>query len=629
MFRQLENLKGFYLLSIDNNFDILNSNNNFKDNFQSSYSKETVNFIEFINVTEQDKFKAFMGEFNSIEQITLSNNFSIYKKNGLIENYDILVTKTSKNSFLLFFNDFNDLSSNYEYRALKEKSDVHNKTSRIFLSSLNHQIRNPLQSIFGFAELIDQSLNTNEKNLLDYINGIKISVKDISILLENIFDLNAIYNNQIIINQERFNLNKVLSEINKIYSPMLVQSGIDFNTELERNLNYEISGDRFRLQLIISNLLNNSINFSKFGKVKLSIDFENLNDDQIHLILKFSDSNIYLNKENISLLEKVDPILFESFNGNNITKEFNFFYIRKISDSLNGSFSVESNINFGTKIKIEIPFQKHNIQNIPKQESVSSVLAFEGKKILLAEDNPTNQLLIKKLLQNLKIEVDVVENGNEALKLLKINSYDLALFDVKMPIMDGLDAAKLWREFEKQNNLKTTPILALTAQVLNDDLNKCFESGMDDILGKPINIDEFKQKLKLYLEFESTVNNSPIVPQNVSIINYNYIDSIANGDLEFRNEILKSFLIDANEYLQQMNVAVSEEKWTDFQHYAHKAKGPFSVIQFNGILDKLAYLEKYNPLSKRNDILHIYLQDLKLAINLANAEIKVLFAERA
>lgn len=629
MFQQLESLKGFYLLSIDNEFTILNANENFSDNFYETDSNVPKNFIEFINAIEQHKFRAFMKEFNHIENVTLSNNFSIYKKNGQAENYDILVTKTSKNDFFLFFNDYNDLSSNYEYRALKVKSEVHNKTSRIFLSSLNHQIRNPLQSIFGFAELIDQSLNTSDKNLLDYINGIKISVKDISILLENIFDLNAIYNNQIVINQERFNLNKILLELNRIYAPMMVQAGIDFNTELERNLNYEITGDRFRLQLIISNLLNNSINFSKFGKIKLAIDFESINDEQIHLILKFTDSNIYINKENILLLEKADPVLFESFNGNNITKEFNFFYIRKIADSLQGTFLIESNVNFGTKINIKIPFQKHSIQNISKQESSVQILSFSGKKILLAEDNPTNQLLIKKLLQNLKIEVDVVENGNEALKLLKKNSYDLALFDVKMPIMDGLEAAKLWRDFEKQNNRKITPILALTAQVLNDDLNKCFDAGMDDILGKPINIEEFKQKLKLYLEFDNTLNKPNILSQDVSVINFNYIDSIANGDVNFRNEILKSFLIDANEYLHQMNQAVMQENWADFQHYAHKAKGPFSVIQFNEILDKLAYLEKYNPLSKRNDILHIYLQDLKLAINLANAEIKVLFAERA
>lgn len=629
MFQQLEGLNGFYLLSIDKEFNILNTNKNFDENFQAQSTVNTNSFIEFIHTTEQHKFRAFINEFSSIENVTLSNNFSIYKKNGLAENYDILITKISKNQFLLFFNDFNDLSSNYEYRALKVKSEVHNKTSRIFLSSLNHQIRNPLQSIFGFAELIDQSLNTTDKNLLDYINGIKISVKDISILLENIFDLNAIYNNQIVINQERFSLNKILAEINKIYAPMLIQSGIDFKSEMERNFNYEITGDRFRLQLIISNLLNNSINFSKSGKIKLNIDFEGIDDERILLKLKFSDSNIYINKESLVLLEKADPVLFESFNGNNITKEFNFFYIRKIIDSLKGDFIIESNVNFGTKILIEIPFQKHVPQNIPKQEPNQQILSFSGKKILLAEDNPTNQLLIKKLLQNLKIEVDVVENGNEALKLLRKNHYDLVLFDVKMPIMDGLEAAKLWREFEKQNNRKTTPILALTAQVLNDDLNKCFEAGMDDILGKPINIDEFKQKLKLYLEFENTLKSSHIVQQNLSVINFNYIDSIANGDIDFRNEILKSFLIDANEYLNQMNKAVSEENWANFQHYAHKAKGPFSVIQFNEILDKLAYLEKYNPLSKRNDILHIYLQDLKLAINLANAEIKVLFAERA
>ncbi len=358
---------------------------------------------------------------------------------------------------------------------LQKKNQELQKLSQVksqFLANMSHELRTPLNVIIGFLNII----KNNPKECEKYLDTIEGSAKSLVSLIDNILNFSRLENDKIEILNKEFS-KKEFEEIAKFYEMEAKQKNLKFEYNFYNLADY-FYGDMDKIRSILVELLNNSIKFTQKGKIEL--------------IIKYNNEKLYIQIIDTGIgIKNIDKI-FTPFTqlDDRVNKEYNgiglgLSIVKKLLKTLKGNLDIKTQINKGSEFYIEIPIQ------------VSSKKAnkFNVRKVLVVEDNRANQMFIKVLLDKFKIKFDMVNNGKEAVEKFKNNKYDLILMDINMPIMDGIEATKIIRQYEKENNLKPTKIIAVTANAIEGDKAKFLAIGMDDYIPKPIDINKLKEIL--------------------------------------------------------------------------------------------------------------------------------------
>jgi CheY-like chemotaxis protein len=260
-------------------------------------------------------------------------------------------------------------------------------------------------------------------------------------------------------------------------------------------------------------------------------------------------------------------------------------------------------------------------RELESQNPKMAEILFSSKlKILLAEDSPINQKVAINQLNSLGLKLDVVANGQEALDLLEKIPYDIILMDCQMPILDGYSASRQIREREAQMGYlsKRIVIIAITANAMSEDRERCFDSGMDDFLSKPVRKEDLAKKLYYWNQIlteqplEETVpildnslaNIEPTVPEeslceaeSIVEIDWHYLEEICSGNAEFKQELLQAYVSNMHEHLESLAIAISNQQYVDIEHEAHFIKGSSTAIGINGVA-KIASLLEVSSKSK-------------------------------
>lgn len=366
-----------------------------------------------------------------------------------------------------------------------------------FLSNVSHEIRTPLNGISGTLQLLKTSGPDTEKQG-EYLRRMEDSVKQLTDIVNDVLDMAKIESGSVEVRTERFDLYELSEKTAHVFDPAVQEKGIELCVDLAGLKKRFYVGDAKKIQQIMTNLLSNAVKFTEHGAVDLSLA-EDLSGG---ICIIVSDSGCGMKKE-------FQEILFQPFTQEDTTygrtqtgTGLGMAIMWELVKVLNGSISVESEPDKGTVFTVVLPLQADVDQTVPEAEPIQQEVSLKGIRILMAEDNAINSMIAQELLTQAGAEVKAVENGQMAVEYFLDPSaapVDLILMDIRMPVMDGLEAA---RRIRASNHplAKSIPILALTANGLEEDNREILEAGMNQRLSKPLMVQLLYDSIQSYVK---------------------------------------------------------------------------------------------------------------------------------
>jgi two-component system sensor histidine kinase EvgS len=378
-----------------------------------------------------------------------------------------------------------DIIQEKQLKQALKKAEIANKSKTEFLVNISHELRTPLTTIIGITELLQHQVS---EDLLKFIYMIQDSSNILKNLIEDLLDLSAIELQNIKIENKPFLLNKPIDLLVNTYKIHCSNKRIDFYYETNLTNFPVVVGDEKRIYQIINNLLSNALKFTSTGYIVLRILKEKEEENSIDLKIEVEDTGIGIPEDKINFI--FDRFTkFDEFNINPTGIGIGLSLVKEFVRLMNGKIEVFSEVGKGTLFKILLNLSKAQTISIDRMQemSIEGILEkhkplLENKKVLVAEDTLEIQMLIKKYLSDTGLIVEVVSNGLEVLETLKKKEFDLILLDIRMPVMDGINTFLQIDEKVK----KKTPIAALTAYAMEDDINKTKELGFVAHISKPI-----------------------------------------------------------------------------------------------------------------------------------------------
>jgi PAS domain S-box-containing protein len=383
-----------------------------------------------------------------------------------------------------------------ELKKAKKELEDSMKVKEQFLANMSHEIRTPMNAIVGFTNLISKTeLNDEQKK---YIDAIKTSGENLLVIINDILDFSKIQSGKLLLEKIEFNLPEVISGLSKIMDEKLKEKKLELITKIDTNVPKLIVGDPIRLNQILLNLVGNAIKFTEVGEIRVEV---NLIAEEVD----FWNIQFFVIDTGIGIPAEKQNVIFDGFTqaSNETTRKYGgtglgLTIVKQLVELHGGNISVESELGMGAAFVFNLKFDKHCSSN---QINGTSVIENENLpdktkklKILLVEDNLLNQILAKKVLSDWEWDVQVAENGIQAIKLLEQENFDVILMDIQMPEMDGYETTQIIRR--NNDSFKAeTPIIAMTAHAMSGEAKKCINAGMDDYVSKPFEAKELYSKI--------------------------------------------------------------------------------------------------------------------------------------
>jgi len=427
------------------------------------------------------------------------------RKDGSLYNVEVhlqLSTFQSKQAFVAIILDITDRKQTEEkidsylndLEIAKEEAELANKAKSEFLANMSHEIRTPMGGIIGMSELlIDTKLTEKQQK---YTKNIENCGKSLLVLINDILDLTKVSANELQLEEIDFSLCDTLQEVIDIFSIQALKNNIKLQCDTKSSNNINILGDPYRIRQVISNLVGNALKFTRNGSVTVSSSIEKEDEKKISFLIKVQDTGIGIEKD------KLDTI-FDKFiqEDSSTTREYGgsglgLSICKALIDKMGGVINVESIKGKGSTFSIRLTLPKSSDIDLIKVSKASQKNRTKCWKMLVAEDNPINQMIIEEMLKKLGHKSTIVENGVEAIREAEKNDYDFILMDCQMPVMDGYSATQEIKSKMNKGLLKEIPIIAITAHALKGDRKKCLDSGMDDYISKPIKEEILEEALQ-------------------------------------------------------------------------------------------------------------------------------------
>ncbi len=381
------------------------------------------------------------------------------------------------------------------------------KTQAEFLANMSHEIRTPINGILGMLQLTLMA-DDLQADYRDNLVTAKNCADTLLRLINDILDISKLEAGKYKIKEETFDVKEAIEETVAAQVPIANNKGLQLDCSFGNNIPKLVKGDGQRIQQILNCLLSNAIKFTSEGSVRVkvaSMDMEG--ENKIKLRIAVADTGIGISEANMSKLfirfSQVDSSDTRKYGGSGL----GLVISKQIAELMGGTIQVQSKEDIGSTFIVEVPMKvvKAADDLSPEEEkedepAVFSINAHSKARILVAEDEPVNQQVIGKLLGMAGFSYDIAENGEKAVDLFKQKIYDAALFDVQMPVMDGIAATQEIREIEKKEKRKRLPIIAVTARAMFGDKERILENQLDDYIAKPYNLNDVVETLNKYID---------------------------------------------------------------------------------------------------------------------------------
>jgi signal transduction histidine kinase/CheY-like chemotaxis protein len=422
---------------------------------------------------------------------------------------NLMMTQTSLEStvLIIILNFIIIFLGHYYYRNIlyasieaKEKLnrelEKSNAAKTLFFSSVSHELRNPLNTVIGMANLLKGGNKDQVQN--ENLDILKFSAESLLSLINNILDFNKMGSGKVELESIPFNLKRLLENACAGLKIEATEKGLYFKITVAQEFgDRNLLGDPTRLMQIIYNLVGNAIKFTDKGGIEIGVNIVERKDADFRLRFIIQDTGLGISAEN-------QRHIFDPFTQASVTTTRQFGgtglglgIVKHLLTLHQSTIHLESEVNAGTKFYFDINYTEASggVERLNHYVQQTDVFHPSGMRVLMAEDNAMNVLFMKKLFERWKIELTVAENGGEVVRLMEEHNYDLILMDIHMPVLNGYEAAKIIRVM-KDREKANVYIIALTGSVSDEVISLVRKSGMNDILHKPFQPENLYQKME-------------------------------------------------------------------------------------------------------------------------------------
>lgn len=542
---------------------------------------------------EQDKLVMHNQELSSVEELVDFKHksvwFEIFRAPIVGENGQLLGTTGIAR----------DITSRKKAdEALQQavaSAEAANEAKSKFLAIMSHEIRNPLNAVVGMTRMLNYAGITGPNKKL--IENIKTSSDHLLMIINDVLDFSKIESGDMLLEETSFHIEDVIERVYNAHVFIAKEKNIDLKYQIDKCINHTHIGDPLRLQQVLSNLISNAIKFTPEGNIDIRCELEKTSGSYNRLRFEVQDTGIGISAEN---QEKV----FESFKqeDNTISRThggsgLGLAISKQIVELMGGKLKLESTKNVGSKFYFSIDMKVVESQFDENAGAGYSAgdNSLKGYSVLLVEDNKLNQILATAMLEKWGAKIMIANNGQEAVDISQANSFDIILMDIQMPVMDGMTASKMIREKLKI----TTPILALSANVIKGIVERCEEAGMQGYISKPFDADDLFRKIIFQVsKSRSTIEIPGDDDPKIVVSDISRLMKMIGSDQFQLNIMLEKFLEITPSYLAELNKADMANDMQAIATSAHKIKSSIDLVSAPVMRDLIL---KINQVSKQGE----------------------------
>jgi len=469
-----------------------------------------------------------------------------------------------------------------ELLIAKQAAEKAQTAERQFLTHMSHEIRTPMNAVIGMTHFL---LGTNPtKEQIEYLSALKFSADSLVSLISNVLDLSKIEAQELEFDSQQFSLRQLINGVSQAFRIKMQDTGVVVQLDYDNNIKHQIIGDYTRLNQILTNLLGNASKFTTKGSITLSTQLVNALDKQYTIQMSIIDTGIGIAEEHLNDIFKnfkqANAEIHGKFGGTGL----GLAIVKQLVEAQGGRIDVQSQLEKGTNFSFELTFNIAPEIDNPQATNLGQTIPtedFNHIKVLVVEDNLTNQKLIAKILEFWSCHYIIANNGKEALEVIRRKPFDLVLMDLHMPEMDGYTTTLKIRGLTTNQNSKI-PIIALTAATLSDEKSRVFEVGMNEFLTKPFSPKQLRDLFSKYvpIALKKTIDIQPTINKtdHTMKIDLSYLRELSGDDNEFIADILSTFLEENPKDLASTQEAMDNKDIPQIGKLAHKMKSSFQML---------------------------------------------------